>query len=329
MPKEQAVWGVHITGVQDYGPITGNYVAIGWHEMGDVVGIAPTRDAFKTAYAKAYPTAKAGTIPVSAGSIFRFLHEMKIGDVIVYPSRQDRMIHIGRVAGDYYYVPTPGEEYPQRRKVEWVCHIGRDKFPQSALYEIGSAITLFRITTHADIFLAAMAGEVGPSPESDDATAAAIAEQFEESTEDFIIKRLKDTQSPHEFEHFVAHLLQCMGYFARVTKASGDGGVDVIAHRDELGFEPPIIKVQCKQTLGSSGRPDIQKLIGAIEQGEMGLFVTLGSFSPDARVYEQSKANLRLIDGRTLVEMIYSHYEKFAPKYRSLLPLRQTYTASV
>jgi len=49
--------------------------------------------------------------------------------------------------------------------------------------------------------------------------------------------------------------------FIRVTKASGDAGVDVIAHRDELGFEPPLIKVQCKQTLGTNGRPDVQKAL--------------------------------------------------------------------
>ena len=225
---------------------------------------------------------------------------------------------------------STGGEYPQRRPVEWLRHISREQFPQSALYEIGSAITLFSVTTHADIFLAALSGDVVPTAgEADDDTAAAIAEQLEESTEDFIIKRLKEAQSSYEFEQFVAHLLQCMGYYARVTKASGDGGVDVIAHRDELGFEPPIIKVQCKQTLGTSGRPDVQKLFGAIEQGEMGLFITLGSFSPDARVYEQAKSNLRLIDGRTLVELIYTHYEKFAPKYRSLVPLKKTYTAGV
>jgi restriction system protein len=330
MPKEQIVWGIHITGVEDDAPIAGNYISIGWHEMGDVSGVPANRDAFKAAYSAAYPTAKPGAIPVSAGSIYKFVHEMKVGDIVVYPSRHDRVINIGRVAGAYYYVATPGEVYPQRREVEWLRHIGREKFPQSALYEIGSAITLFRVTTHAEVFISALEGDVEPSStDSDDATAAAIAEQFEESTEDFIIKRLKDAQTAYEFEHFVAHLLQCLGYHARVTKSSGDGGVDVIAHRDELGFEPPIIKVQCKQTLGTSGRPDIQKLIGAIEPGEMGLFVTLGSFSPDARVYEQSKPNLRLIDGRTLVELIYAHYEQFAPKYRALLPLKRTYSAGV
>lgn len=28
-------------------------------------------------------------------------------------------------------------------------------------------------------------------------------------------------------------------------------GIDIIAHRDELDFEPPIIKIQCKQILAS------------------------------------------------------------------------------
>jgi predicted Mrr-cat superfamily restriction endonuclease len=79
-----------------------------------------------------------------------------------------------------------------------------------------------------------------------------------------------------------------MGYHARVTQASADGGIDVIAHRDGLGFEPPIIKVQCKQTLSTNGRPDVQKLYGAIEKEEKGLFVTLGSFSTHVHL---SRAN--------------------------------------
>jgi len=58
--------------------------------------------------------------------------------------------------------------------------------------------------------------------------------------------------------------MEAMGYRARVTEQSGDGGVDVIAHRDELGFEPPLIKIQCKQINSTIGRPDIQKLDGAV-----------------------------------------------------------------
>src|SRR5690606_32220247 len=97
----------------------------------------------------------------------------------------------------------------------------------------------------------------------------------EEDTEDFVIRNLKSGMSAERFEHFVAHLLKCMGYQARVTPKVGDGGIDIVAHRDELGFEPPIIKVQCKQTESSIGRPDVQRLIGAVEHGQHALFVTL------------------------------------------------------
>jgi restriction system protein len=234
------------------------------------------------------------------------------------------MINIGRVSGPYRHVVDDIAEYPHRRSVEWLRQVNRDEFSQAALYEIGSAMTLFRVTSHADEFLSALSGEI--IADVDEEAVATIAEQFEENTEDFVIKRLKEAQSSYEFEHFVAHLLQCMGYHARVTKASGDGGIDVIAHRDELGFEQPIIKVQCKQTLGTNGRPDVQKLYGAIEKEEKGLFVTLGSFSADARTFEQGKSNLRLLDGKELVELIFIHYDRFAPRYRALIPLKRTYS---
>ena len=72
--------------------------------------------------------------------------------------------------------------------------------------------------------------------------------------------------------------------------------------------------MQCKQILSTIGRPDVQQLHGAIENGEHGLFVTLGAFSAEARTYERSKPNLRLIDGTTLIELIYAHYHQFEPR---------------
>lgn len=327
MSAEQAVWGIHIKNVPGDWPINKGCIAIGWHELGDVGHLPANRQVFREAYAKALPSSKPAGIPVSSGQVFRFVHEMAVGDVVVFPSREDRMIHIGRVTGPYEHVVDDVAEYPNRRAVQWNRHIHRDQFSQSALYEIGSAMTLFSVSSHAEEFLAALTGEPPAQPSDvDEEAVTAITEQLEENTEDFVIKRLKDSQSSYEFEHFIAHVLQCMGYHARVTKASGDGGVDVIAHRDELGFEPPLIKVQCKQSLATHGRPDVQKLYGAIEKDEKGLFVTLGSFSADARTFEQAKSNLRLLDGKELVELIFAHYDRFAPRYRALLPLKRTYS---
>lgn len=319
------IWGIHMPRDSGAAPIEDGFVAIGWDKVGDLSLVQPTREAFKVAYAQAYPEDNPGAIPVSAGVLFRFAVEMKPGDLIVYPSKSDRMVNIGVVDSQYEFKASAPFRKPNLRKVKWLKHFPRASFSQSALNEIGSAITLFQISANADEFLSALEGQT-PEPEAiDQSTAEQVSIQVQESTEDFIIKRLKSAQSAYQFEHFVAHLLTCMGYHTRVTQASTDGGIDVIAHRDELGFEPPIIKVQCKQILSTIGRPDVQQLHGAIERGEHGLFVTLGAFSPDARTFERTKPNLRLIDGETLIELIYAHYHQFEPRYQMLLPLKRTY----
>lgn len=322
---EKTIWGIHMA--RDHGtqPIDKGYIAIDWRQMGDFSQVSPTREAFKAAYLRSYPNVKPGKVPVAAGVAFRFAVEMKPGDVVIYPSKEDRMVNIGLIESDYEYLASAPIDCPNRRKVKWLKHIARTSFSQSALNEIGSAITLFRVNSNADEFLAALEGEAFEVEDIDEASADLVSAQVEETTEDFIIKRLKNNQTPFQFEHFIAHLLKCMGYHSRVTQASGDGGIDIIAHRDELGFEPPIIKVQCKQILSTIGRPDVQQLHGAIENGEHGLFVTLGTFSNDARTFERTKPNLRLIDGGDLVELIYAHYGHFEPRYQMLLPLKRTY----
>jgi restriction system protein len=204
----------------------------------------------------------------------------------------------------------------------------RAQFSQPALYEIGSAITLFQVGNNSDEFLAALNGAPFRAAEVDSASAAEIAVQADESVEDFVIKRLKNNLSAEQFEHFIAELLRCMGYYARVTPHTGDGGVDIIAHRDELGFQPPIIKVQRKQTLSTIGGPAVQQLLGAIQSDENALFVSLGDYSSDAVRIERAKSNLRLIGAVDLVQLIFNNYERFEPRFKTLLPLKRSFTPS-
>jgi restriction system protein len=197
---------------------------------------------------------------------------------------------------------------------------------------------LFKVKTHRAEFLVAIeAGLKGPVPaqvsSEDEATEIAQAEdepnaeRIETYTRDFVIEALHRQLDPYQFEEFIAELLRAMGYRASATQASGDGGVDVIAYRDPLGLEPPIIKVQCKRTLGTIGGPDIQKLAGALAHGgsEVGLFVTLGSFSNDAIHIERTRQDLRLLNGNSLVATIFEHYEQLSPRWKRILPMRRVY----
>lgn len=326
------VWGIHMGAHVGSTPIDEGYIAIGWDGIGDLSKLEASREAFKEKLASAYPNTKAGAIPVQAGVLYRFVHDMQEGDIIIYPSKSDRMVNIGRVTSSHIYNTDDKFEYPNHRKVEWEAHIPRDEFTQAALNEIGSAVTLFSVTRYAHEFLArineasditSISGQI--ESEDDEAATGGISKQAVETTSDYIIRKLKSDLDPYEFEYFVAHILECMGYTARVTQASADGGVDVIAHKDELGFEPPIIKVQCKQITHSSSEPEANQLLGTLGDGEFALFVNLGSYSRPARSLERNRSKLRLIDGEELVSIILENYEQLSPKYRTMLPMKQIY----
>jgi restriction system protein len=326
--RERAVWGIHMEWDDGKTAAATKDIAIGWHEIGDLSTLLPSRDAFKAAFSKTYPSKKPGAVPVEAGVLYRFAREMAVGDVVIYPSKFDKTVNIGLVSGDYTFLPSVDPKYPHRRHVEWKIHAPRPQFSQPALNEIGSAITLFQVSTNAEEFVATLEGKPYNASDVDAATAADVAIQVEENVEDFIIKQLKNTLSPEQFEYFVAELLRCMGYYARVTPYKGDGGVDIIAHKDELGFEGPVVKVQCKQTLSPIGGPAVQQLLGAIQSGENALFITLGDYTTDAMRIERGKSNLRLIGRTDLIKLIFNNYEKFEPRFKSLLPLKRSYTPS-
>src|ERR1017187_3528946 len=163
-------------------------------------------------------------------------------------------------------------------------------------------------------------------PVKEDPTVSRVQSDIEETTRDFIIKALAQELKGHPFADFVGHLLNTMGYRTRVSPEGADGGVDIIAHKDGLGFEPPIIKVQGKSgETGSVGEPVVAALYGKVHPEEFGLFVTLGTFSNPAKQFARGKANLRLIDGYELVDLIFKHYEQFDSRYKAVLPLKRVY----
>ncbi|MBR9804206.1 restriction endonuclease [bacterium] len=324
---DTTIWGIHAgkTGDADRLFLQKGYVGLGWEQVGDLSKLTPDRDAFKAAVAQTYPNKKPGAIPNNAGQLYRFVHEMQIGDIVAYPSKQDRQIHLGNVVGSYQYNPTLESGYPNLREVKWKLAVPRTHFTQGALYEIGSAMSLFQVKNYADEFLAAIEGKAVTPPVESDETIAEVAEDIEETTRDFVLKTLAKELKGHPFAHFVGHLLNVMGYRTRVSPEGPDGGIDIIAHKDELGFEPPIIKVQVKSTEGKVGDPELSALYGKVEAKEHGLLVTLGSFTSQAANFGKTKSNLRLIDGEDLVSLILTHYENFDSKYKSILPLKKVY----
>ena len=325
--QEPTIWGIHAgrTGDADTLFLKKNCVALGWMQIGDLGALKASREAFKAKVAECYPEKKPGAVANNAGQLFRFVHEMRLGDIVVYPSQRDRQVHLGRVEGPFKHDPVTEPGYPQVRPVKWLKAVPRTHFSQGALYEIGSAMSLFQVKTYADEFLVALEGKGTLEPPGTDVTVGPVAEGIEQTTRDFILKRLAQELKGHPLSHFVAHLLERMGYRTRVSPEGPDGGIDIMAHKDELGFEPPIIKVQVKSSETSVGDPTVSALYGKVAANEYGLLVTLGTFTPKAKSFAESKSNLRLIDGDELVNLVLQHYEQFDSRYKGLLPLRRVY----
>ena len=319
--EEKRVWGIHT--MDDRLFLNNSVIGIGWNEIGDLSLIPADREAFKERYKQVFVDSKPQAVATCAGMLFRFVHEIQIGDYVVFPSKFDRKINIGIIEGDYTYLNS-ASNYVQQRKVKWLKHLPRTAFSQGALYEVGSALTLFLIKNYADEYLAALEKNgkkvdvVVDDAEIVEKTTADIIE----STKDYILKELSKNLKGYDLEGFVADLLRAMGYRAEVSPHGGDRGIDITAYKDEL---PPRILVQVKSSDGDIRESTIQSLKGAMREGDYGLFITLADYTPNAKNYLHNTPIIRGINGTELVDLILKYYEGLSDKYKQMIPLQKVY----
>jgi restriction system protein len=107
----------------------------------------------------------------------------------------------------------------------------------------------------------------------------------------------------------VVEILVKMGYggsrkdAGKAVGKTGDGGIDGIIKEDRLGLD--VIYVQAKRWGQTVGRPEIQRLAGALQgqHARKGIFITTSTFSRDAYDYASSiDSKIILIDGDLLAQ---------------------------
>ncbi len=100
-----------------------------------------------------------------------------------------------------------------------------------------------------------------------------------------------------EFERVCQQLVEKMGFETETTKASGDGGIDLIAYNHQPLLSGKYI-IQCKRYSGSVGEPIIRDLYGVItsERANKGILMTTGHFTKSAIAFANGKP-IELIDG--------------------------------
>jgi restriction system protein len=122
--------------------------------------------------------------------------------------------------------------------------------------------------------------------------------------------------SPTEFEGLVSNMFQKMGLETRQTRASRDGGVDVVAFdlRPVLGGKVVIQAKRYRHTVGVSA---VRDLYGTMlnEGANKGIIVSTSSYGPDAYGFAKDKP-IEMIDGGGLLYLL----EQIGTKARIVMP---------
>lgn len=113
-----------------------------------------------------------------------------------------------------------------------------------------------------------------------------------------------------EFEELITSLLTRMGFRAQMTRASGDGGVDIVAVLDR-----PLVGgtylIQCKRFASNTlvSAPLVREFYGAVSaerKAVKGILITTSGFTDQARDFAH-EARIELIDVEQLNRLLTEH----------------------
>lgn len=139
-----------------------------------------------------------------------------------------------------------------------------------------------------------------------------------QSIEADMLDRLQAPAYPWEaFERLVVELLGAMGYGSstdetrlRVTKLTGDEGIDGVIDEDKLGLDAVYIQAKKYQAKTGVGRPALQAFAGSLEgqRASKGVFLTTSYFTGEAEEYvRRISRRIVLIDGKALTKLMYDY----------------------
>ena len=268
----------------------------------------------------------------AADQVWSFVHDIRVGDMIVLPRKRPRVITVGRMSGDYQY--RDDLESPHVRPVDWEAQdVPRSHFDQDLLNSMGGLATVFRVlASDAESRIESIcAKHLGQDVTAADEPLppvngeAEFKVDLEEQIIDRIIERIRQRFSGTRLEYLVAEILRASGYRALETRQGPDGGIDVVAGQGDMGFGHPRLCVQVKSGRNAVDLADYNRLQGNIGSfgADHGLLVSLGDFTrPVRNENERSFFQIRLWGPNDLVEKLLETYDDLPDDIRSEIPLR-------
>jgi restriction system protein len=315
-------------------------LSIGFNMTVDL-SAAKDRDAVLGVIKTIFPDATPGRQANFAAQVNQFVNTITVGDIVVSPLKTLAKIGISEVTGPYQRL----ESGLPARAVKWLAKdIPRDAFKQDLLYSFGAIMTVCEVQRH-DALKRVLAVAKGGKDPGDGATpdlpskseaagemGGAEVDQtvnLELIARDQIERRISSVFIGHEFTNLIAAILTAQGYETHVSSAGPDSGIDIVAGRGALGFEPPRLVVQVKSGDINVDQPTLQGLIGCVQDAhaDQGLLVSWSGFKPTVRKRtNELYFRVRFWGRDEIVNALLSVYDRLPEEIRAELPLRRTWT---
>lgn len=309
-------------------------VVVGWDELEDLAGVT-SREKMHELLQKTYPEAGRSTVSNWVGQLWSFVRSIQPRDLAVLPLKSRPAIAIARIEGDYQYRTDLGEGLHHTRPVKWLGEWPRSSFDQDLLYSMGAAMTVCSIRRNrAEERIRALVEGVPTPPhritlDDEETSDLEAAPDLEEYARDQIREYVSRKFRGHALTNLVSAVLEAQGYKVEQAPAGPDGGVDIIAGRGPLGFDPPRLAVQVKSSDAPADVKVLRELQGAMKNfgAEQGLFVSWGGYKGSvtkeaARIFFE----IRLWDSDDVVRMVQAHYDQLPDVLQAELPLKRVWT---
>ncbi|PIE22904.1 MAG: restriction endonuclease [Planctomycetota bacterium] len=279
-----------------------------------------------------------------SSQVWSFVGRMAPGDWVAMPSKR-KTIHLGEITGGYEFVPGAQSPYYHFRTVRWLeTDIPRTNFDQDILLSLGAFTTICQIKRNeAEQRVRAMQDSqwravapalVLPGDEGEDGTldeAAADDIDLEQIATDQIARLIYSKYAGHGMELLVEAILQAKGFTTYHSEKGPDGGIDILAAPDTLGFGHPRICVQVKSQASPLERPVLDQLVGTMQHvgADQGLLVCWGGFKSSVKKeLPRLFFKVRLWDQSELIEQFLSAYDRLDDDLRAELPLKRMWAVT-
>lgn len=307
----------------------------GWTEVPDLTS-CKSREDVSSVVSEVYQGSK-HVLANYTGQLWRLRSGIQVGHYVVLPVRSTSQIAIGKVTKGYHYLKD--EEDPSKRHVlgvKWLkTDIPRSAFKQDLLYQMGSALTIFKLANDDAPyrFEQVLAGKPDPGSRSEPKDPG-TEENYDDSinldieyiAESSIAKIIEEDFKGHDLSELVTELLTAEGYVCRNSPAGPDGGVDILAGKGPLGMDSPRLVVQVKSQSSAVGDGVLQQLNGAVIRfkADQALLVALKGVSPQASRYLATEHfTMRLWEMGDVIKALYQHYSNLPEEIKAKIPLKQ------